>query len=232
MRAGRGARVENESRRTQIASGGWSLESSGIVGPRWRSPPARRLRDACDTPASRASWSAARGPSADPARAADRRDRRTRRAARLPEPQHRPDQRARGDLERDLLRAVRRPRRVPAGRLPERDRADARTDGRARCRRASGRAPRGRPSPSCCGRADDPDAGRVMFVEALAGGPRLRAELGAVLDGDGAERGTAARRARRGRRHARHPRPGAASGRSATSSRATCARTARTGSPR
>lgn len=30
---------------------------------------------------------------------------------------------------------------------------------------------------------DDPDAGRVMFVEALAGGPRLRAELKNVLDG-------------------------------------------------
>ncbi len=30
---------------------------------------------------------------------------------------------------------------------------------------------------------DDPDAGRVMFVEALAGGPRLRAELRMVLDG-------------------------------------------------
>ena len=30
---------------------------------------------------------------------------------------------------------------------------------------------------------DDPDGGRVMFVEALAGGPRLRAELRHVLDG-------------------------------------------------
>jgi AcrR family transcriptional regulator len=30
---------------------------------------------------------------------------------------------------------------------------------------------------------DDPDAGRVMFVEALAGGPRLRAQLHSVLDG-------------------------------------------------
>jgi len=30
---------------------------------------------------------------------------------------------------------------------------------------------------------DDPDAGRVMFVEALAGGPRLRSELRSVLDG-------------------------------------------------
>ena len=30
---------------------------------------------------------------------------------------------------------------------------------------------------------DDPNAGRVMFVEALAGGPRLRAELRSVLDG-------------------------------------------------
>lgn len=30
---------------------------------------------------------------------------------------------------------------------------------------------------------DDPDAGRVMFVESLAGGPRLRAELRTVLDG-------------------------------------------------
>ncbi|MEA2215882.1 MAG: hypothetical protein QOK19_1443 [Solirubrobacteraceae bacterium] len=31
--------------------------------------------------------------------------------------------------------------------------------------------------------SDDPDAGRVMFVEALAGGPRLRGELRSVLDG-------------------------------------------------
>jgi AcrR family transcriptional regulator len=31
--------------------------------------------------------------------------------------------------------------------------------------------------------SEDPDAGRVMFVEALAGGPRLRAELRSVLDG-------------------------------------------------
>jgi AcrR family transcriptional regulator len=31
--------------------------------------------------------------------------------------------------------------------------------------------------------SDDPDAGRVMFVEALAGGPRLRAELRSVLNG-------------------------------------------------
>jgi AcrR family transcriptional regulator len=30
---------------------------------------------------------------------------------------------------------------------------------------------------------DDPNAGRVMFVEALAGGPRLRSELRSVLDG-------------------------------------------------
>ncbi|HEX9481020.1 MAG TPA: TetR/AcrR family transcriptional regulator [Solirubrobacteraceae bacterium] len=30
---------------------------------------------------------------------------------------------------------------------------------------------------------DDPDGGRVMFVEALAGGPRLRTEMRAVLDG-------------------------------------------------
>src|SRR5258708_8178563 len=32
---------------------------------------------------------------------------------------------------------------------------------------------------------DDPDGGRVMFVEALAGGPRLRTEMRAVLDGIG-----------------------------------------------
>lgn len=29
----------------------------------------------------------------------------------------------------------------------------------------------------------DPDAGRLMFVEALSGGPRLRSELAAILDG-------------------------------------------------
>ena len=148
-------------------------------------------------------------PPAEPARAADRGDGRARGRAGLPEPEDRPDQRPRGSLQRDLLRAVRRPRRVHAGGLQSGDRADARAHGELTARGRVGERGRGPPSPSCCGALHRRPRRRPGDVRRGAGGrPALRAALREVLDGMEQSAEALLDGAPAGRRHSRHPRPG------------------------
>ncbi len=53
----------------------------------------------------------------------------------------------------------------------------------------------------------DPDAGRVMFVEALAGGPRVRAAVRGLLDAIERNAETLLDNPPAEQRDARHPRP-------------------------
>ena len=117
------------------------------------------------------------------ARASAGRDDRSRRRSRLPDGHDRAGELPRRRLERHLLRTVRRQGRVSVGRVSHRRRAHVRRDASKRCPTAS--------TPRCCASRcdgllsavrDDPDAGRVLFIEAFAGGPRLREQMKHVLE--------------------------------------------------
>ena len=118
---------------------------------------------------------------ATPARAPDRRGHRAVGQAGLAVDQRRSDQLPGGRLERDLLRAVREQGRLPAGRLPRRGRAAAGPRAAEPTRRrlgAGGARDAARVRAGALQR--EPDAGRLLFVDTLSGGPRACARRAAA----------------------------------------------------